>query len=352
MGISHRKLGSSHLSVPIVGIGCNAFGIADRRRPGRRPSSTRPSSTAPRSSTPPTPTDSAPARSCSAGRSGQARDDVVIATKFGMDMQGAQRRRLAARRGVGRYVRTLRRGQPAPPRHRPHRPLPAAPARPRQTPIEETLEALDELVDGRARSGPSAARTSRPGSSSTRHWTSRTRGLALVRHRAERVLALQPHGRGGADAGLPRARRRHPAVLPARLRAAHRQVPPRRGGARRARGSALSSQATAPGQRRLGPDRGAGGVRRAARRLDAGARHRRTGRPAGGRQRHRRRDPPRAGRGQRAGGGMGALGGRPGRAGRDRPARAVVHDRTPTDVGRSIASGREAPHGAMAARSG
>ena len=150
------------------------------------------------------------------------RDDVVIATKFGMDMQGRNGDD-GGRRGSAAYVRTaveasLRRlGTDHIDLYQLHVPDP-------QTPIEETLEALNELVkEGKVRA---------IGSSNLQawqlvdaDWTSRTTRPGVVRHGAERVLALQPHCRGRADPGLPRARRRRAAVLPARLRPADRQVP-------------------------------------------------------------------------------------------------------------------------------
>ena len=88
----------------------------------------------------------------------------------------------------------------------------------------------------------------------------------------------------------------HPAVLPARVRAAHRQVPPRRAGAG---GLAAGGAGRAARGRRLGRDRGARGVRRASAGSRAGRRDRRPGGAAGRGQRDRRGDRARAGPGQR-----------------------------------------------------
>ncbi len=81
---------------------------------------------------------------------GKRRQDVVVATKFGMDMQGANGPDFGAR-GSRRYIRTaveasLRRlGTDWIDLYQFHQPDP-------QTPIEETLAALDELVsDGKVR---------------------------------------------------------------------------------------------------------------------------------------------------------------------------------------------------------
>jgi hypothetical protein len=122
---------------------------------------------------------------------------VVLATKFGMDMQGRERARLGCpcipplrAQGGG--------GQPAAPRNRAHRPLPAAPARPGDAGRGGTLHALSELV-------VEAARCATLGLLELRGLGGRRRALdrddrrpAAVRVRPERVLALQPGGRGGS----------------------------------------------------------------------------------------------------------------------------------------------------------
>ena len=158
------------------------------------------------------------------------RDEVVLATKFGMDMGGANGPDWGAR-GSRRYIRlaveaSLRRLQTDwIDLYQYHQPDGI-------TPLEETVAALDELV--RRGQGPL-------------HRLVELRGLAgrgrrLVRpqrrheplhQRAERLLAARPHGRAGAHARVRRPRRRHPPLLPARERPAHRQVPPGRSRAER-----------------------------------------------------------------------------------------------------------------------
>ena len=85
----------------------------------------------------------------SAGRSeeivGEAlrgrRDERPLATKVRMPMGPGPNDA-----GLSRHhILSRLRGQPAPPRHRPHRPVPGA-RMGRPTPLEETLEALDSLV--------------------------------------------------------------------------------------------------------------------------------------------------------------------------------------------------------------
>jgi aryl-alcohol dehydrogenase-like predicted oxidoreductase len=169
-----RTLGTSTISVPAVGLGCNAFGTridADRVQEV---------------------VDAAfehdvaffdTADTYGLGQSeellGRAlrgrRDQAVIATKFGMDMQGVNGDD-GGRRGSAAYVRTsveasLRRlGVDHIDLYQLHTPDPA-------TPIEETLGALDELV--------TAGAVRAIGCSNLQAWqlvdaawTSRTKGLA------------------------------------------------------------------------------------------------------------------------------------------------------------------------------
>ena len=72
---------------------------------------------------------------------GERRKDIVLATKFGMDMDDAGRMKGGSRA----LHHDGGRGQPAAAQDRLDRPLPAAPPDP-LTPIEETLRALDDLV--------------------------------------------------------------------------------------------------------------------------------------------------------------------------------------------------------------
>ena len=174
MGLPHRKLGSSDLSVPVVGIGCNAFGsrmdvdqvqaVVDAALDHGA-----------------TFFDTADVYGLGAseellGRAiGSRRDDVVIATKFGMDMQGRSGDD-GGRRGSATYIRTsvegsLRRlGTDHIDLYQLHVPD-------SRTPIEETLEALDDLV--------TAGKVRAIGCSNLQAWqlvdaawTSRTRDLA------------------------------------------------------------------------------------------------------------------------------------------------------------------------------
>lgn len=147
--LTQRTLGSSDIVVPVVGVGCNAFGSridADQTRAV---------------------VDAAlehgatffdTADTYGLGRSeellgaalGSRRDQVVLATKFGMDMQGVNGDD-GGRRGSAAYVRTaveasLRRlGADHIDLYQLHTPDPA-------TPIEETLTAMSELVtEGKVR---------------------------------------------------------------------------------------------------------------------------------------------------------------------------------------------------------
>ena len=143
MSLSHRKLGSSQLTVPVVGIGCNAFGSRMDADQVQAVVDTAIEHGA-------TFFDTADTYGLGAseellGRAlGSRRDDVVIATKFGMDMKGKSGDD-RGRRGSAAYIRTsvegsLRRlGTDHIDLYQLHVPDP-------QTPIEETLEALDDLV--------------------------------------------------------------------------------------------------------------------------------------------------------------------------------------------------------------
>ncbi|MEV7396642.1 aldo/keto reductase [Aeromicrobium sp. NPDC092404] len=149
MTTSHRSLGSSDITVSAVGIGCNAFGTridADRTRAV---------------------VDAAfehgitffdTADTYGTGQSEQLlgealkgrRDEVVIATKFGMDMQGVNGDD-GGRRGTAAYVRTAaeaslkRLDSDHIDLYQLHTPDPS-------TPIEETLGAMTELLqEGKVR---------------------------------------------------------------------------------------------------------------------------------------------------------------------------------------------------------
>ena len=149
MVMTYRQLGQSGLTVSIVGVGCNAFGTRideDRTR----------SVVSAALDLGVTLFDTADVYGTGAseellGRAlGRHRDDVVIATKFGMDMQGVNGPDWGVR-ASRRYVRkaveaSLRRlGTDWIDLYQLHEPDPA-------TPIEETLAALHELVlEGKVR---------------------------------------------------------------------------------------------------------------------------------------------------------------------------------------------------------
>ncbi|WP_153397546.1 aldo/keto reductase [Ornithinicoccus halotolerans] len=149
MTTSYRPLGNSGLMVSTVGIGCNAFGRRIDVDTVQQVVDTAIEEGV-------TFFDTADVYGQGAseellGRAlGSRRDDVVVATKFGMDMQGANGPDWGAR-GSRRYVRraveaSLRRlGTDWIDLYQLHRPDPV-------TPIEETLAALHELVqEGKVR---------------------------------------------------------------------------------------------------------------------------------------------------------------------------------------------------------
>jgi aryl-alcohol dehydrogenase-like predicted oxidoreductase len=143
MDLAQRPLGHSGIQVPVVGIGCNAFGSridADQVQEVVDAAIERGV----------TFFDTADTYGLGASEEllgaalGSRRDDVVVATKFGMDMQGRNGDD-GGRRGSAAYVRTaveasLRRlGTDHVDLYQLHTPDPL-------TPIDETLEALDALV--------------------------------------------------------------------------------------------------------------------------------------------------------------------------------------------------------------
>lgn len=144
-GMSYRPLGSSGLMVSVVGVGCNAFGRrVDQDGVASILAAARDSGV--------TLLDTADIYGGEPGQSeamlGEAlqgqRDQFVLATKFGMDMQGANGPDFGAlgsrryvRRAVEASLRRLRTDHLD--LYQLHRPDPL-------TPIEETLEALTDLV--------------------------------------------------------------------------------------------------------------------------------------------------------------------------------------------------------------
>ena len=233
--MTYRPLGDSGLMVSAVGIGCNAFGrrvdldgvreiLAAARDAGV------------------TLLDTADIYGVTPGASeellGEAlegqRDEFVVATKFGMDMQRRQRRRprRARRRAATSAApsrRSLRRLRTD------HIDLYQLHVPDDVTPIEETLVGADRpgprgqgplrrLLQLRRLAGR-RRRLDRPdrraSSGSSRRRTATRCSTATVED--EVVPACEAFGLGRA------------AVLPARVRPAHRQVPPRRGAPRPAR---------------------------------------------------------------------------------------------------------------------
>ncbi|HEV8056814.1 MAG TPA: aldo/keto reductase, partial [Nocardioidaceae bacterium] len=149
--MTFRQLGESGLTVSTVGLGCNAFGARiDADQTSAVVSAALDAGV--------TLFDTADIYGNRAGESeellgkalGDRREDVVLATKFGMDMRGANGPDWGVR-GSRRYIRkaveaSLRRlGTDWIDLYQMHEPDPA-------TPIEETLAALDELVsEGKVR---------------------------------------------------------------------------------------------------------------------------------------------------------------------------------------------------------
>ena len=126
--MTYPQLGPSGLTVSVVGLGCNNFGarMADEDVPTVVDAAIDAGITL---------FDTADVYGNAGGSEtllGEAlkgrRDEVVIATKFGMDMGGAQRTGLGRARFAPLHP-DRGREQPAAPRHRLDRPLPAAPTR-------------------------------------------------------------------------------------------------------------------------------------------------------------------------------------------------------------------------------
>ena len=149
------------------------------------------------------------------------RDEFVVATKFGMDMRGANGEDHGVR-GSRRYVRraveaSLRRLQTD------HIDLYQLHAPDPVTPIAETLGGADRA--GPRGQGPLRRVLQLRGwQVADAAWICRVQGPRGVRLGAEPLLAARPHRRGR---GRPRRRAVRPrgaAVLPAGVRPAHRQV--------------------------------------------------------------------------------------------------------------------------------
>ena len=301
----YQQLGPSGLTVSVVGLGCNNFGarMADEDVPTVVGAAIDAGITL---------FDTADVYGNAGGSEtllGEAlqgrRDEVVIATKFGMDMGGANGPDWGVR-GSRRYIRiavenSLRRlGTDWIDLYQLHRPDP-------HTPIEETLAALSELVtEGKVRYIGSSNLTGWQVVDAD--WTARSGGYeAFISAQneyswlnreveTELVPALEHTGQGL----LP--------FFPLAARSADRQVPTR--GERTGRHQAGVAVRRA-GVGRLRHRRGAPVLRRRARTDPAPDRDRRAGRDADGRLRHRRRHQGVPDRGQRGGRAVAADGRRP-----------------------------------------
>ena len=149
------------------------------------------------------------------------RDDAVVATKFGMDMRGANGPDFGAR-GSRRYIvraaeASLRRlGTDWIDLYQFHTPDPL-------TPIEETLSALDDLVtSGKVRY---IGHSNRAGwQIAEAEFVARAAGGTAFYLHPEPLQPAGPAGRAGSHPGGGSLRPGRPAVLPAGQRAPHRQV--------------------------------------------------------------------------------------------------------------------------------
>ena len=228
-------------------------------------------------STPPTSTARGASEELLGRALGSRRDDVVVATKFGMDMQRRERAGLGRPRLAPLHPHGGR-GEPAAARHRLDRPLPAARARPESRRSTRRWPRCTSWWP-RARSATSARRTSPAGRSSTPTGRRTATGqTAFVS--AQNKYSL--YDRSADDELIPACEHvgvEPAAVLPAGVRAAHRQVPARRGraGGHPARRPARRSRLEDADFDRI---EALDGVRRRAGRLDPRRRDRRPRSPS------------------------------------------------------------------------
>jgi aryl-alcohol dehydrogenase-like predicted oxidoreductase len=207
--MSYRRLGTSGLVVSTVGLGCNSFGVT-------LPPDDVPGVVTAALEAGITLLDTADIYGSRPGESEELvgaalagrRDDVVVATKFGLDMRGAAGADRGAR-GSRRYVRravegSLRRlGTDRIDLYQMHSPDPG-------TPIEETLGALHELVV--------EGKVLYLGSSNfdawqvvDAYWTARTRGTSPFVSVQDKYSLLE---RGIEREVVPAAERAGAGVLP------------------------------------------------------------------------------------------------------------------------------------------
>jgi aryl-alcohol dehydrogenase-like predicted oxidoreductase len=229
--MTYRQLGDSGLTVSTIGLGCNQIG-------GKLDLDATRTVVEAAIDVGITLFDTADMYGAEPGASesllGQAlvgrRDRVVVATKFGMSMRGTTLPEHEAR-GSRRYIRasieaSLRRLRTDHvDLYQMHEPDP-------RTPIEETLDALGELVrDGKVRYLGSSNFTG--WQIVDADWVARTSAGAPSHQRAERIQPARTRRRDRGHSSRRKRRGRRHSVLPARTRAAERQVPTRQAGAGR-----------------------------------------------------------------------------------------------------------------------
>ena len=307
--MEYRPLGDSGLMVSVVGIGCNAFGRRVDLDGVRDVLDAAPDVGI-------TLLDTADIYGDPAGGSeeliGRGAEGPARRLRAGDQVRHGHARRQRRRLGRPRLAALHPaggRGEPAPAADRPHRPVPAA--RPDDvTPIEETLSALDRA---RARGqGPL------PRLLQLRRLAGRRRRVDLAQRRPRAVrLAC----RTATPCSTARSRTR--SARPASTRVGILPFFPlayglltgkyRRGEAAPAGTRPATTPSPLARERRLGPDRGARGLRRGARPRADRRRDRRAGRPAGRGVGDRRCHLGRPGAAQRGRAALGADRGRPGR---------------------------------------
>ena len=224
--MTYRPLGDSGLVVSAVGVGCNAFGrrvdidgvrdvLAGARDAGVTLLDTADAYGDPAGA------QRGAARRGARGAARRVRDRDQVRDGHARPVRrGPRRARVAA-------VHQARgRGVAAPAPDRPHRPVPAA--RPRRGDPDRG-DPVRAVRPGPRGQGPLPRLLQLRGLAGRRRRLDRPqRGAGAVRQRAEPLLAARPHRRGRGGAGVRDVRARDPAVLPAGVRPAHRQVPPRR----------------------------------------------------------------------------------------------------------------------------
>ena len=236
--MTYRQLGDSGLTVSAVGLGCNNFG----RRIDQEATTAvvRAAVDAGITLFDTADTYGQGASEELLGRAlGAERENVIVATKFGNDMQGVNGPDWGVR-GSRRYIRraveaSLRRlGTDWIDLYQYHRPDLV-------TPMEETLAALTELVqEGKVRYLGSSNLTGWQVVDAD--WVARSKGFERFVSAQNEYSLLERDIEDELVPACEHVERGAAAVLPSRLGSAHRQVPPRRGCARRARGCTLAQE--------------------------------------------------------------------------------------------------------------